>query len=166
MKMNKIALTFLILFISGIVSAQSKSDRIYDSFNTADGCSQFSFSKTMLDVVNLDFDDQNKTITGDLNQIRFLSYNPQKGEISGPQFMKKAIAMLPSAYRKIDPDDEEKDNIEAWFLGNKKKASEFHLFIRNDDPEGMYFLVSFYGNFNINDIDKLSHIGINLSKDN
>ena len=155
----------MLLIISGLASAQSKSNKIYDSFSAMDGFSQFSFSKTMLDVVNIDLDEEGKKVTGDLHEIRFLSYNPEKGELSGPQFIKKAEALLPSSYNKIDLEDDN-DGIEAWMLGNKKKASEFHLFIKSDDPANMHFLVSFYGNFNIDDVDKLSHIGVNLSKNN
>ncbi|HBL74709.1 MAG: hypothetical protein A2W90_24195 [Bacteroidetes bacterium GWF2_42_66] len=161
MKINKTLLLLLFLIVSGIATAQSKSYKIYDSFSEMDGVSQFSFSKNMLDVVNIDLDDEGKTITGDLYEIRFLSYNPQKGEMNGSQFTKKAMALLPSSYSKIDIED---DDVEAWMLGNKKKATEFHLFIKNDSPESMHFLVSFYGNFNIDDMDKLTHIGIDLSK--
>jgi len=161
--MNKITVILLFLFISGTIVGQSKSDRIYNSFNNSEGCSQFSFSKTMLDVVNIDLDEEGKTVTGDLHEIRLLSYNPAKGAMSGPQFIRKAADLLPSSYDKLDLEDDN-DGIEAWMLGNKRKASEFHLFIKSDNPESMHFLVSFYGKFKIDDMDKLTHIGINLSK--
>jgi len=163
MRIKKSLLFLLFLIISGIASAQSKSYKIYDSFSEMDGVSRFSFSKNMLDVVNIDLDNEGKKITGDLHEIRFLSYNPQKGVMNGPQFIKKAVALLPAVYSKIDIEDDD-DGIEAWMLGNKKKATEFHLFIKSDSPESMHFLVSFYGNFNIDDMDKLTHIGIDLSK--
>ena len=104
-----------------------------------------------------------KQLPGDLHEIRLLSYNPDKGVMSGPQFIKKAVGMLPFSYDKLDLEDDN-DGLEAWMLGNKRKASEFHLFIKSDNPESMHFLVSFYGNFNIDDMDKLTHIGIDLSK--
>ena len=164
--MKTIRLTLAIFFVlfAGFTSAQSKSSKIYDSFNAMDGCSQFSFSKSMLDVVNIDLDEEGKTVTGDLQQIRFLSYNPEKGGMTGPQFIKKAVGMLPSSYDKIKLEDDN-DGIEAWMLGSKKKASEFHLFIKSDNPQSMHFLVSFYGNFNIDDMDKLTHIGLDISKE-
>jgi len=165
MKIINGLLVLLFVVVAGFASAQSKSSKIFDTFSATNGCSEFSFSKSMLDVVNIDLDEEGKTVTGDLHQIRFLSYNPEKGEMTGPQFIKKAVAMLPSSYDKIDLEDDN-DGIEAWMLGNKKNATEFHLFIKSDNPGSMHFLVSFYGNFNIDDMDKLTHIGIDISKDN
>lgn len=77
--------------------AQSKSDKMYDTFSGKDGISNFSFSKNMIDAIDLDLgDDENeKKVTGDLYQISFISYNPEKGELSGSEFTKKAIG-LPS----------------------------------------------------------------------
>lgn len=48
-------------------------------------------------------------------------------------------------------------------LGNKRKASEFHVFIRNESDDDLQFLISFYGDFDIDDIDNVREIGLNMS---
>ncbi|HPF50267.1 MAG TPA: DUF4252 domain-containing protein [Draconibacterium sp.] len=139
-----------------LACAQSKADRIYDTFEDQDGISCFTFTKNMTDAFNIDLGDdgEEKNVSGDLNQIRFLSYNPEKGKMSGESFIRKAVSMLPSQYKKFEDEDNDSD-AEVWLLGGKKKYSECHIFIRNDNPDGNCFLVSFYGNFLVNDLKKL-----------
>ena len=48
-------------------------------------------------------------------------------------------------------------------LGNKREISEFQMFIRNSNPEGSCFLVSFLGDFEINDAEGVRQMGLNLS---
>lgn len=155
------------LMLSTLLSAaQSKADKIYDTFEDQEGISSFTFTKNMTDAFKIDLGDDNeeKNVSGDLHKIRFLSYNPEKGEMSRDAFLRKATAMLPSSYKKYEDDDSDSD-AEIWLLGNKKKYSEFHIFIRNDNPEGNSFIVSFYGDFTVNDLDGLKETGKGFSKD-
>ena len=93
------------MFLASLVTnGQSKSDKMYNAFENKDGITNFSFSKNMIDVVDIDLDDEidESNVTGDLKKIRFMSYNPKNGEISGSEFTKKAIAFLPkSAYKSM-----------------------------------------------------------------
>ena len=99
---KQIFLTILALTAVLISVAQSKSDKMYDAFSGKDGVSNFSYSKSMIDAIDIDLGDEDeKNVTGDLHQIRFMSYNPKKGGLSGPEFTKKAVAMLPSQYKKM-----------------------------------------------------------------
>lgn len=150
--------------MTGLVLAQSKSNKIYDYFSSQDACFELSFSKSMIDAINIDLDEEGKTITGDLNRVRFLSYNPEKGNLTGPAFIRKASSMLSSGYKKIKLDDDD-NNLEVWALGGKKKASEYHLFIRSENENSMHFLVSFFGNFTVKDMDGIKKMGIQLSND-
>lgn len=161
-QLTTIILTVLFSGMMLVASAQSKSYRLYNEFSNNPACSQFSFSKSMLDVVNLTVDEEGKKVTGDLNEVRFLSYNPEKGKMSGSDFLKQLKSLLPSSYQKIKLDGE-KNDMEVFILGNKKKATECHLFFKSSNQESIHFLVSFYGNFNIEDIDKLENIGKNFS---
>ena len=114
-------LASVILLISQMVVAQSKSDKLYDAFANKDGISSFTFSKNMIDAINLDLGENGdeKTVTGDLHQIRFISYNPEKGDLSGPQFFGKATGYLPkSVYHKYE-DDEGDSNTEIWLIDRK-----------------------------------------------
>jgi hypothetical protein len=145
--------------------AQSKSDRLFETFRNKPGVTYFAFTKNIADAFNIDLDDEGKSITGDLHEIRFMSYNPVKGNINGPEFMERATGLLPSAYAKVVEKDHE-NNAQIWMLGNKRKASEFHVFIQNKSEEGSQFLVSFFGNFNIDDMDKVREIGLSMSNGN
>ena len=165
--MKTIASLFFVLgmmFSTLTSSAQSKADKIYDTFENEDGVSSFTFSKNMTDAFNIDLGDdgEEKKVSGDLNKIRFMSYNPEKGEMSGESFLRKAVSMLPAQYKKYEDDDEDSD-AEIWLLGSKKNYSECHVFIHNDNPKSNCFVVSFYGDFTVNDLEGLKKTGKGFS---
>lgn len=153
-----------LLLSSLLTSAQSKSDKIYSTFEDEDGVTSFTFTKDMVDAFNIDLGEDNdeKKVTGDLQKIRFISYNPQKGTLSGKKFLSEAISMLPSQYKKYEDDDED-SNAEIWLLGKKKNYSECHVFVSNDNSEGNCFIVSFYGDFKVSDLEALRETGEGMS---
>lgn len=158
-------ITLLIICLMAAASGlfgQSKSDKLFDAFRNKDGFTYFAFNKSMKDAFNIDLDDE--TITGDLHEIKFLSYNPQKGSFSGPSFINKATGLLPSAYDKLKLEGEDNDAV-IWKLGNKKKVSEYHVFIKNESPSDRHFLISFFGDFDVNDADGIKEIGLSFSND-
>ncbi|SES82654.1 protein of unknown function [Draconibacterium orientale] len=59
------------LLLAGLLaSGQSKSDKMYDTFANKDGITSFSFSKDMIDAIDMDLgDDDEKNVTGDLHRI-------------------------------------------------------------------------------------------------
>jgi hypothetical protein len=149
-----------------MAGAQSKSDKMYDAFASKDGISSFTFSKNMIDAINLDLGEEGeeKNVTGDLHQLRFMSYNPEKGSLTGHQFIEKAIDYLPkTTYNKLEDDDADSDT-EIWLSGGRKKFTECHVFVKNEDTNALQFVVSFYGDFTVNDIDKLKKSGKDFSK--
>lgn len=164
MKSLKTIFIGLIILASTVAVGQSKSDRLFDAFRNKPGVSYFAFTKSMTDAFNIDLDDEAKTIKGDLSEIRFLSYNPKKGNLNGPDFITKAAGLLPGAYDRIVEVDSE-NNAEIWMLGNKRKASEFHVFIRSESNDDNQFLISFYGDFDIDDVEGVREIGLSLSVD-
>lgn len=164
MKSLKTIFISLIVLASTVAVAQSKSDQLFDAFRNKPGISYFAFTKSMTDAFNIDLDDEAKTIKGDLSEIRFLSYNPKKGNLNGPDFITKAAGLLPGAYDRIVEVDSE-NNAEIWMLGNKRKASEFHVFIRSESNDDNQFLISFYGDFDIDDVEGVREIGLSLSVD-
>ena len=158
--------TFLVISISG--KAQSKSEKMYDVFSNRDGITDISFSKTMIGGIDLDLGDdgEEKQVTGDLHRIRFMSYNPEKGDLSGHEFIKKAVDYLPkSSYKKYKDKDGEVEGAEIWLMGHKKKYKECHVFVKNDNPDGLCFVVSFFGDFKVDDIEGLKEAGKNFSED-
>jgi hypothetical protein len=159
-----VAISLLSMFYA---EAQSKSDKMYDVFSGKDGISNFSFSKNMIDAIDLDLgdDEDEKNVTGDLHQISFISYNPEKGSLSGPEFTKKAIGLLPSSYKKLDIEEDEDTDAEIWLLGKRKKFEECHLFVKNNEDDQMRFIVSFFGDFTVNDIEGLKKTGEGFSEE-
>ena len=155
------ALAFLLASL--IAGAQSKSDKIYDVFSGRDGVTNFTFTRNMIDAIDIDLgeDGDEKSVTGDLHKIRFLSYNPSKGKLSADEFTKKAIGMLPSQYKKYEEDSD--DDAEIWLLGKKKKFSECHVFTKGANNLSNRIIISFYGDFTVNDIDKLREKGKGFS---
>ena len=154
------------IFTIQMAGAQSKSDKMYDAFASKDGISSFTFSKNMIDAINLDLGEEGdeKNVTGDLYQLRFMSYNPEKGSLTGHQFIEKAIDYLPkTTYNKLEDDDADSDT-EIWLAGGRKKFTECHVFVKNEDTNALQFVVSFYGDFTVNDIDKLKKSGKDFSK--
>lgn len=153
------------LLASLLSSAQSKADKMYDSFDGQEGISSFTFTKDMTDAFNIDLGDdgEEKNVSGDLHKIRFMSYNPEKGTMSGQAFIQKAVSMLPSQYKKYD-DEEDNSDAEIWLLGKRDKYTECHIFIQNENQEGNCFIVSFYGDFTVNDLEGLKETGKGFSK--
>jgi hypothetical protein len=167
MKTITTILSVFILLITQPVTAQSKSDIMYDAFASKEGITSFTFTKNMIDAINIDLGengDETK-VTGDLHQIRFMSYNPEKGELSGSQFLEKAIGYLPgSSYKKYE-DQDAGSNTEIWLMGGKKKFQECHVFVRNEQDNQLQFVVSFYGEFTVSDLERLRKTGKDFSED-
>lgn len=148
-----------------LASGQSKSDKIYDVFSNKEGVTNFTFTKNMIDAIDIDLGDNGdeRNVTGDLHKVRFLSYNPEKGDLSGKEFTRKAISMLPSSYKKYKDNSDDSD-AEIWLLGKRKKYTECHVFVENDNMKGNRFVVSFYGDFTVDDIKKLEEKGKGFSE--
>jgi hypothetical protein len=166
MKTFTTILSTILILSSQLISGQSKSDKMYDAFSNNDATTSFTFSKNMIDAIDIDLgDDGNeKQVTGDLHQVRFMSYNPEKGNLSGPEFLEKAKGYLPkSTYHKFIDDDKD-SNAEIWLLGGKKKFQECHVFVHNQSDTQMQFVVSFYGDFTVNDLEKLKKTGKDFSE--
>jgi len=135
-------------------SGQSRSYRIYDEFSNHDGFTYLAFSKSMIDAVDLKLDEENKKITGDLNEIRILVLNREKSNLGGslPKIISEKFNKL--NYKKVQPkDSDDSDNVEFWVEGDSKKVKECHVIIRDDKDNQFSCLVSFYGNFKVEDLD-------------
>jgi hypothetical protein len=137
-------------------TAQSKSYRIYDEYSGRDGFTFLAFSKSMIDAVNLNIDEENKKITGDLMEVRILISNHEKNmgeETLTGKFSEKFNHLN---YRKVEPKGCDKDdNVEFWVDGDSKKVKECHVIVKNSEDNQFSCLVSFYGNFKVEDLESL-----------
>jgi len=152
----KLTALALILFSAIGLSAQSKSYQIYDQFGHQDGFTSLSFSKAMIDAVNLNIDEENKKITGDLMEIRILFFNRDKSKSEESLFKIISGKLSKMDYRKVDLDDakdaKDNENAEFWIQGDSKRVKECHVIVMNSEDKQFSCLVSFYGNFKVEDL--------------
>jgi len=147
-------------------SAQSKSYRIFDEFANHDGFTYMAFSKSMIDAVDLKLDDENKKITGDLNEIRILVLNREKSNLGGSLPKTIADKFDKLNYRKVEPKDKsDSDDVEFWIEGDSKKVRECHVIVTDSKDNQFSCLVSFYGNFKVEDLDKLEKFSRKQAKE-
>lgn len=144
----------IVLLLSVIsVSAQSRSYHIYDLFAQRDGFTTLSFSKAMIDAVNLNIDEENKKITGDLMEVRILISNREKNKDMGSLYKLFSGKFDKLNYRKVEPSDSKgSENVEFWIDGNSKIVKECHVIVCDSEDKEFSCLVSFYGNFKVEDL--------------
>lgn len=153
-----ILVAMLISFLSGF--GQTKSQKIYDRYSNEAGFTYFSFSKSMIDAMNLNLDEEGKKITGDFKEFKIMIYNEEKGNMKNfSGTISKELGSL--RYEQVHPKDEKPtDDAEFWIEGDGKLVSECHIVIGNKgDVSNSAMLISFYGNFKIEDLQKLEKIG-------
>jgi hypothetical protein len=110
----------------------------------------------MIDAVNLKLDEENKKVTGDLNEIRFLLLDREKSNLGGTLSKSMASKLEKLEYRKAEPNDADaNDDVEFWVDGDSKRINECHVIVRNSDDNQFTCLVSFYGNFKVEDLENL-----------
>ena len=137
-------------------SAQSKSYRVFDEYSNKEGFTYFAFSRAMIDAVNLTLDEENKKVTGDLNEIRFLLLNREKSNLGSSLSKVLANKFDNLGYRKVEPKDSDKnEDVEFWIDGDSKRINECHVIVRNSEDKQFSCLVSFYGKFKVEDLESL-----------
>ena len=137
-------------------SAQSKSYRVFDEYANKEGFTYFAFSRAMIDAVNLTLDEENKKVTGDLNEIRFLLLNREKSNLGSSLSKVLANKFDNLGYRKAEPKDSYKnEDVEFWIDGDSKRINECHVIVRNSEDKQFSCLVSFYGKFKVEDLESL-----------
>ncbi len=153
-----ILVAMLLSFLSGI--GQNRAQKIYDHYSREAGVSSFSFSKSLMDAMNMNLDEEGKKITGDFQECKVLIYNSEKGNLN--HFSEQISGELKSLhYEQVHPKDEKpNDDVEFWIEGKGKIVTECHIVIGNKgDNHNSSLLVSFYGNFKVEDLHKLEKIG-------
>lgn len=158
-----ILVAMLLSFLSGF--GQTKSQKIYDRYANEEGFTYFSFSKSMIDAMNLNLDEEGKKITGDFKEFKIMIYNEEKGNMKNfSHSISKELSGL--HYQQVHPKEEKPtDDAEFWIEGNGKLVSECHIVIGNKGDSGnSAMLISFYGNFKVEDLKKLEKIAQKQSK--
>ncbi len=153
-----ILIAMLLSFLSGF--GQSKAQKIFDRYSKEPGFTYFTFSKSMIDALNMNMDEEGKKITGDFQECRILIYNAEKGKIRNfSEQVSKEFESL--RYEQVHPKNEKpNDEAEFWIEGKGDRVSECHMILGSKGEEHhSSLLVSFYGNFKVEDLQKLEKIG-------
>ncbi len=154
--MKQVFAIVIVVAFSLNLSAQNRpSDRLFEKMALKPGITMMSFSKSMLDAVNLNFDDdegEDSNVTGDLTEVKLMIYKaPEDEEII--DFRETTLNYLPlSRYDKVEDDDPDED-VEIRIYRKGKKVSECHILFQGE-TNGV--LLSFFGDFKIDDVDELA----------
>ena len=150
-------LIYILLLMPFMMNAQSLSDRIYQQYESQEGISSFSFSKSMLDAIDITTEDEKGNlhqITGDLSQIKFISQSYSE-ELNDDFFHSVQNLFENYKYEKVDVDSEQnqKEDVKVYVQRKGKYITEIHLLAKNI---GEGSLVSFYGKLVTNELCAIS----------
>lgn len=165
--MKKIAIILLAIALPILMQAQTKGEKLHAKYSNLDDFNSFSFSGSFLK--NLDFevdeDELEKNVTGDCKNIKFLTYKHNNGDET--KFKKIVISQLSKgdSYKEVltEDRDENSDEVHFYAKGRGKKFSEFHILHYNDNRTS---LVSFFGDFHVDELETLSHMSFDDEDDN
>lgn len=165
--MKKIAIILLAIALPMLMQAQTKGEKLHAKYSNLDDFNSFSFSGSFLK--NLDFevdeDELEKNVTGDCKNIKFLTYKHNNGDET--KFKKIVISQLSKgdSYKEVltEDRDENSDEVHFYAKGRGKKFSEFHILHYNDNRTS---LVSFFGDFHVDELETLSHMSFDDEDDN
>ena len=153
-----ILVAMLLSFLSGF--GQTRAQKIYDRYSKEAGFTYFTFSKSMIDAMNLNLDEEGKKITGDFQEFRILIYNAEKGNTKN-FYREVSKEMGALHYEQVHPKgDQSNDDAEFWIEGKGDRVSECHIIISDKgEHHNSPLLLSFFGNFKVEDLKKLEKLG-------
>ncbi|TRX72533.1 DUF4252 domain-containing protein [Carboxylicivirga sp. M1479] len=150
-----LALGLIIAFGISMQAQSRPSDKLFEKMALKKGVTMMSFSKEMLDAVNLNFDDDGEdesNVSGDLHEVKLVIYKASEGEES-MDFREKTLSYLSlSKYDKVEDDDPDED-VDIRIYRKGKKVTECHVLFQGE-TNGV--LLSFFGDFKIDDVDELA----------
>jgi hypothetical protein len=160
--MKKLLIVLAVIALPFAIQAQTKGEKLHAKYSNLDGFNSFSFSGSFLKNLDFDIDEDEleRNVTGDCKNIKFLSYKHITGDETKFKKLVKSQLSKGNSYKRVLKDMErDKDSDEVYFYtkGKGKKISEFHVLHYN---ENRTTLVSFFGNFLVDDIKTLSHISM------
>lgn len=149
------------LFNIFVANGQSSvSDKLYDFLKNQEGVSLLSFSKSMIDMVDMNIgkDEDGKKVIGPLNEVRVaICKRGDATESKIADYLKK------SPFQEVDMEDKNKgEELKVYVQRKGRTIQECHVTIPGSDK---LILVSFYGEFKVEDVDGLRKSAVNISWD-
>ncbi len=153
---NSIKFSLILLLVGintlSIFSQQNIADRMFDDFRDMDEVTYLSFSKNLIDFVDIDVDcdedGEEHKVTGDLKEVKLVLFKPDDN--TNINFKDKIYKYLNKGNYKMVEDDDDDDS-EVWIHRKGKKVYECHVIFQGN-KNGV--LLSFFGDFKIDDVDK------------
>jgi hypothetical protein len=160
--MRKIIITLLAITLPLFLMAQTKGEKIHETYSNLEGFSSFSFAGSFLKDLDFDLDEDEleKNITGDCKNIQFLSYKHQTGDETKFKKIVSSELSKGNSYAEVlkEKEKDHSDEIHFFAKGKGKKFSEFHILHSNKNRTS---LVSFYGDFRVEELKTLSNFTFN-----
>jgi|GEM_PF-2415003 hypothetical protein len=147
---------YLVLLAPLFLVAQNSSLEIHTSFENKEGVNSFTFSKMMLDAIDMTTENEDGSIqhiTGDLHKVKFLNFNEDTAD-STNNFKKLNKLFNKSSYQLIDLEDEDTEGVKIYIEKKGKYINEIHLLLE-DIGEGS--LISIYGKFKSEELCAISN---------
>ncbi len=149
-----LSLIVLVGFIQTSIFAQEKvSNKMYNDLRDMDEVTYLSFSKNLMDFIDFEIesdDDAQHQVTGDLNEVKLVIFKP---DFTPEKPFKEIILryLRKGNYDKVEDEDGD-DDTEVWVNRRGRKIYECHVIFQGEQ-NGV--LLSFFGDFNIKDVNKL-----------
>jgi hypothetical protein len=138
------------LFSTVTKGQNSVSDKLYMQLDGANGVTIMSFSKDIIDVVDMFIDDEeSRQVSGPLKKVKMLICKEESAatirEVTNT-FEKRPFTEI----EKKEGDDDSR----IFVIRKGRKIEECHILA---DGDNTLVMLSFYGTFRIEDIDKLTN---------
>ena len=148
--MKKILLIITVLLVAApALRAQlSASEKLYAGLEGAEGVTILTLSQDIIDLVDMTVDEETKQVTGPLQKVKLMICNEANGSSAIGSVLK---TMRSRPYKEIAEEDIEDTDSRVFVLRSGKRIKECHII---DHNEGKLIMLSFYGYFKVEDIDK------------
>ncbi|MGQ1889356.1 DUF4252 domain-containing protein [Thermophagus sp. OGC60D27] len=148
--MKKILLALCILgaTISPLTAQLTSSEKLYAGLEGADGVTILSLSKDIIDLVDMVVDEESKQVSGPLQKVKLMVCRKDKAASS----IKAVVRTLNGRPFKEIKDSEFDEDNKVFVIRSGKKIKECHVVNYNEEN---LFMLSFYGDFKVEDIDKM-----------
>lgn len=143
-----------------LTNAQTKGEQLHTKYGNEDGFTTFSLSGSFLKDLDFDVDDDEieKKITGDIHTMKFLTYKRESNTQVIDFFRIAQKQLSQRGYDQVLEEQTKDSDDETLFFarGKGRRYSEFHVLHSSDNRTS---LVSFFGNFKVDDLKALSRMG-------
>lgn len=154
--MKTLLITMVALVVMSVATGQqSSSDKLYANLDGAKGVTIVSLSKDIINIVDMVVDEDSKNVTGPLEKVKMMICQ-QEAKPSSREALIKTLSSRP--FKKVEDDDNDEDS-DIFIIRSGRKIKECHILHQGNNR---LFLLSFYGDFRVSDIDKMANKAENM----